>query len=175
MKGIAVFLVILFILATMIGCTRPSPPVVPSSVEPPAQTEDNSSSENQTDRPISPCLISLGHTPDGKFLVYTLGHKFTPPGRQSKNEPLDYDFPLYLTKSEQGGSEQILAVVSDPGLQKIGAEWQSDIISDPDHEGYLLRVKLIRVEKQYEYQIELHTSGDNGQSWQGRDFAWPFN
>ena len=157
---------------------KPAPPETSSpSVEPPeAPTEETSLPKNEMEKLTHPCLISLGGTPDGKSLVYTLVYEFTASdGRRSKEEPLDYNFPLFVMRAEEGKMKQTLAIIPDPELQEIGAEWLSDIIQDPVYEDYLLRVKLIRVEKLYEYQMELHTSGDNGQSWQGHDFAWPFD
>lgn len=171
MKTLSVCLIALLLLtASLVSCRQTTPE--PPSVELPAQTEETSTTPNEKENPdIQPekILAPTSHglilwgSPDGKYLTYGLGSMFIPPGDQ---HPYPYyEFPLFVSKTEDAGPDQIFAEIPDPELQEIGAEWQITI-EDPDYgERYLLRVKLIRVTESHKYNTEFAISVDDGQSW----------
>jgi len=96
-----------------------------------------------------------------EHVCYGLGTMFVPPNGKF---PL-YDFPLFVSKTERGGPWQVITSFPDPNIEKIGGEWKSKFITDPDHKSFILQVKLTRVEEPYKYKTEFMLSPDNGSSW----------
>lgn len=180
MKRTVFLIALLFLLASLVSCRQTTPTETPSG-EPPASTEENSISplpEETKDTQTEKVLGSITHglflrgLPDGTSLAYGLGSMFVPPGNQHPyNQYGYYEFPLFVSKTENGSPEQIIATISDPEPQEIGAEWEI-VIEDPDYQNFILRVKLIRTEEDYKYNIEFSFSGNGGDSWSG-PIPWP--
>jgi len=172
MKRIAVFLVILFILTAMIGCTRPSPPVVPSSVEPPAQTETSIPAQ-----PTTPTPTTLNQTPQKVFfgslgivfwqldsegkrsVAYILGF-FDTPGPGEVNH---YCFPLAIEKDLEGRNMGVIGTIPDPNIEEIGRVWET-VVNDAE-QNVVCKVRLTRVREAYKYKIEFFVSPDGGKQW----------
>ena len=170
---------------SLIGCTPTTDiPKPPSQAEtpPPIHENETSPSENQEEPENQPekrllddggmglflCKISDG-TQHGTSLVYGVGYMFTP----SKSQEYAYfEFPICVTKEENGEGNQIIAEIPDPELQEIGTEWEITV-RDPDHRNYLIKVKLTRVENDYKYNVESSISGDGGETWT-KGLPWPY-
>ena len=96
---------------------------------------------------------------DKNTLVYGLGTMFVPP-----SGPID-DFPLFVSKVENGGTKQILATIEDPGTEELGGKWKSSLIEDPDYPQFVLKVELVRIDGIRKYQTKFWLSPDGGKSW----------
>ncbi len=178
MKRIGIFLIVLLLLtANLIAC-QPTPKS--PSVEPPAPTEEpptepspiptnpqeNDKQETkilvQTD--LGLILVRMG---EKKHMAYGLGFILN-----LQIRPPSFEFPIYVSKSENGGPWETITTIPDPNIDQIGSEWET-LVKNPDHPNHVIKIKLIRVEEEYKYRVKSYFSVDGGDSW-WKPLIYPF-
>ncbi|MCK4649438.1 hypothetical protein KAT51_07935 [bacterium] len=183
MKRIGVFLIVLLVSTIFLVSGCQSTPQTPSVEPPVAPTEEPTVIPAPTPSGPQPVIpgeeeptpaqdaqeeeilyaTAFGLTfwslnPEGtKYIAYGLGNF----GLPRRNFPSPDPFPLIISRSVEGGPQEIIATISNPNLQEIGDEWESPIITDPDY-NTTFKVKVIKIE-------EIHRDGaDRDKMWNYR-------